>query len=657
MVAANTNANTDASTSGSSEVVRDSGLTAGSTVGDRFTLVRQLGRGAMGTVWLARHLALDIDVALKFIDSSLSAHPNYVERFRREARAAAQIHSPHVVNVLDYGTDERGFPFMAMEYLSGMTLGTFLTENPRPRVEVVARIVTHAARGLARAHELGIIHRDIKPENLFLCGDGNDDNFQLKILDFGVAKGTFTASGHGTLAGQLVGSPAYMSPEQARGYKSIDHRADLFSLGVVAYQCLTGWHPFTGAGLGELLLSVCTLDPEPPTALMPGLPLAVDDWFEKALAKKRSERFASAREMSLAFCDALGPFVPARADTISSYPQAGLKTVVTVDGRSEHVSGIVPLGRPEPAPRTVREEAPIPATTRSSIQPTSIAEAFTPLAHIPHVLGLALLDAKGECLLLAGREPNARQDAAIFAHARTVAETVESIHEAVGATHLGMRFEHMTVYVRWMSSFALVVRGEASMRALLLTVGSNKLAGRLESIVAQLGGADPVARLLGGSGHEPAPPRDRALATALTVKLTAKRPPGSRPPLGSSDSRPTQRPVAHLPESPTKAPTGEASYEWAPEEVPTKRERPLVYRGRVVGSKWEGEPQAEAPEEAQATVPPITLPEDDLEQTRDEPPAKRERLILYRGQVLSGKKAEEKPKERVRIYRGKVLDE
>jgi len=612
MVAANTNANPIPS----HEVIQDSSLTPGSTVGERFTLVRPLGRGAMGSVWLARHLALDIDVALKFIDSSLASQTNYVERFRREARAAAQIANPHVVSVLDYGTDERGFPFMAMEYLSGTTLGAFLAESSRLRVEVVARIVTHAARGLSKAHELGIVHRDIKPENLFLCGKGGDEAFQLKVLDFGVAKGGFTASGHGTLAGQLIGSPAYMSPEQARGYKSIDSRADLFSLGVVAYQCLTGWHPFTGSSVGELLLSVCTLDPEPATALVPGLPLAVDAWFEKALAKKRSERFASALEMSNAFCDALGPFLPASAHSSSSFPEVALKTMVTFDGRSEQVSGIVPLGHAA-SPRG-SESRTIAVATQPALEPASLVEALAPLARIPHVLGLALLDGKGECLHALGQKPNAHEDAVIFAHARAVAETVESIHAARPATHLCARFENLTLYVRWIGSFALVVRGDASMRALLLTVGSNNLASKLESLFATTS-AEHVARALGGSARAP----------------------------GARETETVGEPVC----------------EFSAEEVPTRRERPLVYRGKVVGSKWgEGERINEAHplhlspamnEEAheRTRAEPVAKP------TRQEAQPKKERLILYRGQVLNSRKDDDKQADTVRASRGKVQDD
>lgn len=677
-------------------------LVAGATMSERFVLERRLGRGAMGSVWLARHIALDIDVALKFVDSSLATHPNYVERFRREARAAAQISSPHVVSVLDYGVDEQGFPFMVMEYLSGITLGAYLTENIRPPVDVVARIVTHVARGLERAHELGIIHRDIKPENIFLCGSDKPETLLVKILDFGVAKGNFTASGHGTLAGQLVGSPAHMSPEQARGHKSIDHRSDLFSLGVLAYQCLTGWHPFTGAGLGEVLLSVCTLDPEPPSALVSGLPLAVDAWFEKALAKKRSERFASAREMCLAFYDALGPMVHSSSHPDSLYPNGGYPNprgrlassgIATLAAPEDHFSGVVSAAPRESIERAtaargidpasaystgggtksrLSAQEAAPATVKSAVQPLNIAEALMPLARIVGVRGVTLLDSTGECLRLVGPEPSPKLDALIFAHARTVAETVESIEGASDPAHLCVRFGALTVYVRWMSSFALVVRGESTLRPLLLTIGSNPLASKLHAMVSEAGSPERAVRLLNGTGQT-AGTREPLRASAPTVKLKASR--SNAMVAAEKPMRPAERPDRRSPadaarsefdaESPTLRPgeqrastnhdsAAEPLYEFSQEEVPTRRERPLVYRGKVVGSQWEREGERPGP---LVPLPVVARVHEALHAMHAEP-EKRERPLIYRGQTLGGNaKSEDKPKERVRVYRGRIIDE
>ncbi len=503
----------------------------------------------MGTVWLARHLALDIDVALKFIDSSLTRQADYVDRFRREARAAAQIKSPHVVGVLDYGMDVEGRPFMAMEFLEGVTVGEFLKVHGRLSPLTVARIVTHAARGLGKAHALGVVHRDIKPENLFLCGDSEEDTFTLKVLDFGVAKAGLSSNGLGTMAGQLVGSPAYMSPEQAHGRKSVDHRTDLFSLAVVAYQCLTGTRAFKGSGVGELLLSICSTTPVAPSKIALDLPSEIDAWFEKALAKEPAARFQSARELGATFCDVLGLSLASGIDLTSSYSS------LSQPGTGSYAARSTPLPEVVPDPQLAEEETRVIAPQSRapglmSSQPPlansgSIVEALAPLTSVPHAIGVALLDQQGECLLMRGKEQNALTFSAIASHARTVAETVESIESAAEPSQLSARFDKIAVYVRWIGSFTLVVHGDAQLRALLLTVGSNKLVARLEEFMDQLGGADQVAELLRESAR-----------TSITISPESVS--SSTLSLGAS------------------APD-------IPENLRRRKERLLVHRGQVVG--------------------------------------------------------------------------
>lgn len=262
----------------------------------------------MGCVWRASHLTLGIDVAVKFIDTSLVKFGEIRSRFAQEAMAAARIRSPHVVNILDYGTDTTGRPYIAMELLEGEDLAHRLEREGTLSVAETAQVITQACRGLSKAHAGGIIHRDMKPENLFLCEE--DDGFMLKILDFGVAKAQLTADvGHQTAFGAVIGTPAYMSPEQARGDK-VDFRCDLYSLASVAYHALVGEPPFRADSLHSLLVGLIARMPTPISIRKPDLGTKFDPWFAKALAKLPNDRFQNAREMAetfLALCSSVGP--------------------------------------------------------------------------------------------------------------------------------------------------------------------------------------------------------------------------------------------------------------------------------------------------------------------------------------------------------------
>ena len=262
----------------------------------------------MGCVWRASHLTLGIDVAVKFIDTSLLKFGEIRSRFAQEAMAAARIRSPHVVNILDYGTDTTGRPYIAMELLEGEDLAHRLERERTLSVAETAQVITQACRGLSKAHAGGIIHRDMKPENLFLCEE--EEGFLLKILDFGVAKAQLTADvGHQTALGAVIGTPAYMSPEQARGDK-VDFRCDLYSLASVAYHALVGEPPFPAENLHSLLVGLIARMPTPISIRKPQLTAKFDPWFAKALAKLPDDRFQSAREMAetfVALCSSVGP--------------------------------------------------------------------------------------------------------------------------------------------------------------------------------------------------------------------------------------------------------------------------------------------------------------------------------------------------------------
>lgn len=286
--------------------------TIGSVVANKFRLVRELGRGSMGAVWLADHLTLDVRCAVKFMTGDASRDPNFLSRFEFEARAIAQLQSPYVVRVLDYAVDN-DTPFIAMEFLQGEDLCARLSRTGRLDTQTTYRLVSQIARGLAKAHLAGVVHRDLKPENVFLAQE--DDEEVAKLLDFGIAKSTaFAVHGTATQAGSLLGTPAYMSPEQARGVREIDHRSDLWSLAVITYQCLTGKLPFDSPTLGDLF-ALIMYEPMPvPTRVAPWLPHDFDDWWAKAAARNVEDRFSSARDLADALGDALGiaPGQPAR---------------------------------------------------------------------------------------------------------------------------------------------------------------------------------------------------------------------------------------------------------------------------------------------------------------------------------------------------------
>ncbi|HET9931620.1 MAG TPA: serine/threonine-protein kinase [Polyangiaceae bacterium] len=270
----------------------------------RYRLEKRLGGGGMGAIWQAEHIALQSPVAVKLIDRDAVHDEQAVARFLREAKAAAALRSHHVVHIIDYGMDDN-VPFIVMELLEGETLAQRLKRVRRLTPTDTARFVSHIGRAMSRAHEAGIVHRDLKPENVFIVH--NEDEEIAKVLDFGVAKierGALAVEGERTRTGSILGTPYYMSPEQAQGNKAVDYRSDLWSLGVIAFECLTGKRPFYSDGLGDLVLQICVRDLPVPSEVA-AVPIGFDAWFAKAVARDPEHRFQSAREMTEALRDAL----------------------------------------------------------------------------------------------------------------------------------------------------------------------------------------------------------------------------------------------------------------------------------------------------------------------------------------------------------------
>jgi serine/threonine protein kinase len=271
----------------------------------RYRLEKRLGAGGMGAIWHAEHLVLRAPVAVKLLNREALPDEETIARFMREAQAAATLRSPHVVQIFDYGVDG-GWPFIVMELLEGENLAQRLKRVKRLTPEQMLRILTHVARAMVRAHGAGIVHRDLKPENIFLIR--NEDEEIAKVVDFGVAKVSSTAMGQDsarTRTGSILGTPYYMSPEQAQGNKTVDNRSDMWSLAVIAFECLTGTRPFYSDGLGDLVLSICVRDIPVPSDRAP-VPLGFDAWFAKAVARDPDLRFQNPRTFIVSLRDALG---------------------------------------------------------------------------------------------------------------------------------------------------------------------------------------------------------------------------------------------------------------------------------------------------------------------------------------------------------------
>ena len=249
-------------------------------------------------MWLAEHLVLKTEVAVKLLSPELATDEEALARFRREATAIAQLKSPHIVRIHDVGSAE-GTPFFVMERLEGEDLSHRLDRVKRLPLGVVTAIVVQMCKALARVHELGVVHRDLKPGNLFLTDV--DGDLVVKLVDFGIAKQSTAEALNATSDGAVLGTPLYMSPEQVLSTKDVTPASDLYSLGVVVYECLAGAPPFDGETLGALCVSIAHGRYTPICTVDPSLPKTLDAWFARAFSPVPTKRFASAQEMAETF--------------------------------------------------------------------------------------------------------------------------------------------------------------------------------------------------------------------------------------------------------------------------------------------------------------------------------------------------------------------
>jgi serine/threonine-protein kinase len=278
-------------------------IQVGGTVGN-YTVLQKIGEGAMGSVFMAHHPRIGKKVALKAIHPELSTNEEMLTRFFNEARAVTQIGHENIVEVQDFGQTPTGDNFIVMELLEGRGLGDAIKHDGAFDVPRAIHIAIQLADGLAAAHARGIIHRDLKPDNIMLIRRDADPDF-VKILDFGLAKLTGPSAGMGnqTRTGSLLGTAHYMAPEQAESKKGVDHRIDVYALGCILFQMLTGRVPFPGEGFGDVLIKHIREPPPLPSRLNPSVSKGVEKIVLHALAKKPEFRFASMEEFRKALDD------------------------------------------------------------------------------------------------------------------------------------------------------------------------------------------------------------------------------------------------------------------------------------------------------------------------------------------------------------------
>ncbi len=337
----------------------------------KYQVARLIGEGGMGAVYEATRTDDDERVAVKVInDDAVAKDEVLVTRFEREALAASKILSPHIVEIFDAGHDsDTGHPYMVMEMLDGENALQLLTRlGPLPP-ELAIRVGIQTCEGLARAHEVGGVHRDIKPANLFLTDKG--DEVVVKLLDFGVAKFKMDQASESqnqslTRTGSMLGSPMYMSPEQARGLKTIDHRADIWSLGIVMYQLLVGKIPFEDIdGLGELIITICSEPPAPVNEVAPWVSPQLSDVISRALELASDQRHQSADAMAQALRSCL---TGAKDATITR------AMLVPLDEEAKKVDAVPSSGGGHD--QTVAlDQAPVTNASTVALSPEELAEA------------------------------------------------------------------------------------------------------------------------------------------------------------------------------------------------------------------------------------------------------------------------------------------
>jgi serine/threonine-protein kinase len=370
-----------------------SGVSEGAIIAGKYRIERLLGAGGMGVVVAAEHIQLQEKVALKFLLPQAVSNPDAVARFLREARAAVKIKSEHVARVSDVAMLENGVPYMVMEHLDGIDLSGWLKQRGPLPVELAVEFVLQTCVAVADAHALGIVHRDLKPSNLF-CVRRSDGQLSIKVLDFGISKLT-DLTGRGpaaaiTATSALIGSPFYMSPEQMRSSRDVDLRTDIWALGVILCELVTGRPAFTGDTVTELAIKVANDPPPSLRTLRPDASEGLEAVVFKCLEKDRSQRYRNVAELALA----LLPFAPPRA-------KASVERILGIVHAGGLSESTLDIPASPPADATQKSGGTSPALGRTTIG----AKTRKPIAFAAIVLTVLAVGGAATFLVASRRAP------------------------------------------------------------------------------------------------------------------------------------------------------------------------------------------------------------------------------------------------------------
>ena len=381
-------------------------IQVGEILAGKYRVEKMLGKGGMGVVVGARHIKLDEPVAIKLLRPAMLEVEGMVSRFLREARAASKIKSLHVVRVTDVDTLEDGVPYMVMEHLEGIDFSELRKQKGTLGVALAVGYLLEATEAIGEAHTLGIVHRDLKPGNLFLHQTG-DGRTVVKVLDFGISKREAPGEEDTTKTGQMMGSPKYMAPEQMLSMHDVDGRSDIWSLGAVLYELLTGRPPFIGDTTPRICAQVLNADPPPPSTLRPDLPVELERAILRCLEKEPDRRFATVAD----FAEAIAPFGPPPEPkrTRSGAFKLSLPTSIKTGENPKPItiSSISAAPAPAEAPKPVAASVtPTPATwdADTRLDPSPRKESPRGGRIAAAVVGLAIVGGLG-ALYLTQRGP------------------------------------------------------------------------------------------------------------------------------------------------------------------------------------------------------------------------------------------------------------